>query len=582
MTKESDMLRLLHMVVLASMVSSTFGASPRWGLLATDGLDGSPVKAVYLHPGSLRDGRHGYYAGLIPAKNTQLYTLTPVTKPADPAAPLGTPILGWSQSSTYRATIVDLARRTGANVLYLPTWGVRTTVHGGKGSDRWAPWAPMQSSATAADELFDAVASFNTTTSTTFAVIPAIECSPGTATTKAYHFAADFPTSLDETGTAPRLRRLLRDLIHHYLVVDGGTRRRLWARMYGGDDVPRYAVYLRQVASRSLRLHDDEIFARAFDLLAKQVALDTGVNVGFIVELLPLRRRDGGHHDTFVASAATIPALLRTSSILAVQGFLSETYVPTDQVPALNAMASRDRDERLAVTKQSYLRTWSAGGLPCILDVTPGRDARLKLPGSLRYGYDDYWLNWQSELKTATLAGIALTGFNDFTEGMATVPAKGDILGPAQIRTDLAQRWATELLTPNPRDARQVHFVSNQASVTVTGPICRTWLDTGGSRPDGALGEPLPTEQDTGVAGARVRHFVNGFVYLLSSGMAYEVHGPIWRAYVANGRETGALGLPASNEHAWFDGTQNVRRSLFRNGFITWTAGGGAVVHLGR
>ncbi len=376
-------------------------ASPKWGLLASDPFDHQQIKGVYFFAGNPRccqglPPRQYYEYPISP--NESLYT----THPSDPRH------LAWSEQPENPAFALDTMIETGANVVLMSYWGER-------GSDRWAYWAPMQTSTFAHDQLFSAAVGKN------ILIMPAIESSDATigcgGHSPAYHFASDFPGSPAEP--APQLVLQIEDLVQRYLLEPADPAwASQWVQMYDRTGSPRYAITILQVASNRLDPDEHERFAQGFDRVANKVFQDTGIRVGFTLDLLPekhtVNMANCGEKreitDTFTPSPETTgPYLRRQASFLAVQAFIPEIWT------------HQGSEEQLVAYKSNYLKRWLNQQVPVVLDVSPGYDAHLVFPGSKRYGFNEAWRIALSGLWTEQAAGITFNTWNGYTEGYAAV-----------------------------------------------------------------------------------------------------------------------------------------------------------------
>jgi hypothetical protein len=112
--------------------------------------------------------------------------------------------------------------------------------------------------------------------------------------------------------------------------------------------------------------------------------------------------------DSYIARpAASGPYLREISSVLAVQGFIPEIRLGIDDESALVQF------------KRDYLDDWLAEGLPVIMDVSPGYDAHLVFPYSVKYGNNDYWRNSLKVLWSIDFKGMVFNTWNGYTEGYA-------------------------------------------------------------------------------------------------------------------------------------------------------------------
>jgi hypothetical protein len=242
-----------------------------WGRLANLGLEDHRLKAVYFFAGNWKHGSDDFWAKdwyeYPTGRNDKAYTVWPEDSRH----------LGWSENRAHRAFALGEIANAGTNVVVMSYWGAR-------GSNRWAFWAPMQTSTFAHDELFDLVAD------TPLVIMPAIESAAGTAdgVSHSYVFSDDFPGA--PGNPAPALVEQLVDLIDRYLVNPAKPHwPKQWAKMYDRKGVPRYAVNLLHVASRHLPDGADAEFAAGFDAVADRVLERTGIAVGFTLDILPYK-----------------------------------------------------------------------------------------------------------------------------------------------------------------------------------------------------------------------------------------------------------------------------------------------------
>lgn len=327
--------------------------------------------------------------------------------------------LGWSEDAANRNFAVDKMIEGGVNVITMSYWGE-------PGSDRWIHWAPMYTATGAHDELFTAAVGKN------ILILPAIESADATygcgGSSPAYQFASDFPGT--DSNPAPQLVLQLKDLIQRYLKqpLDPAWPGK-WAQMYDRQGEKRYAVNILHVASNLLENSEDERFANGFDRVADRVFEDTGVRIGFTLDLLPSETtvnnggcgQDDMVKSTFRASAKrTGPWLRQQASFLAVQAFIPQIYRGSSDVIVL------------FLYKWLYLGGWIIERLPVILDADPGYDAHLMWENAERWGNDDHWRGLLSTLRALPVRGIVFNTWNGYTEGYAMVPTQED--GDANFR----------------------------------------------------------------------------------------------------------------------------------------------------
>lgn len=133
----------------------------------------------------------------------------------------------------------------------------------------------------------------------------------------------------------------------------------------------------------------------------------------------------------------------------------------------------------------------------------------------------------------------------------------GDARGEVVVRGEL--RWQ--------------HFASGGLVVAgprgpfvVYGEIARRYQACGG--PAGGLGAPVTHELDAGDGVGRYNDFERGSVYWSPTTGAHEVHGNIGMQWVAEGRCTGRLGYPVTDELARPGGGAY---QFFQRGALRWT-----------
>ncbi len=447
---------MIKLLLLASIVGQAPANTP--GTLANPGFEGQPMKSVYFFAGQWRFPGPGFYDGpapgvrLAPASNNCLYTIFPID---------GATHLGWSETRQKREQALSMMLATGSNVVNMSYWGPRHT-------DRWAFWAPMQSATGAHDELFDAAVG------RPLLIAPYIESGDATVgktqtgchgdvgpmgESAGYSFLDTFPGTHDEP--APLLVEQVVDLIERYLLKPANPAwPKKWAQMYDRHGKPRYVVSLIHVGSNQ-RGVNDETFAKGFSWVAERVYRETGVRVGFTLDALPPE-----HRARFKPTPArTGRWLARQPSVLAIQPFTPEVHtrrcVPADDCDAVSG--SRALKEMLA-WKRRYIGGWVNTGIPVILDVSPGRDARHVFPDHRepRYGNNTLWRDGQAQLLSLGVRGITANTWNGYTEGFAIVPscvfAHGEappglpLCGPPPIDdSDETYLWFKQLALPGDR-----------------------------------------------------------------------------------------------------------------------------------
>lgn len=409
------------------------------GTLANPGFEGQPMKSVFFFAGQWRIQGAAFYPGptgalLTPASNNCKYSVFPVD---------GGTNLGWSETAVKRDYALNNMLQAGVNVVNMSYWGPPST-------DRWAFWAPMHTAPKAHDQLFDAAIG------KPMLIAPYIEDADPTnddirtpepgdpvhqtgcagdmgpvGQSPGFKFADDFPGTPDDP--APALVEQIVALVQRYLVAPEKPEwREKWARMYDRSGESRYVVSLIHVGSNQFPgVADDgtadEAFAKGFTWVADRVYRDTGVRVGFTLDVLP------SEHALvrFRPSAArTGKYLALQPAVLAIQPFISEIHTrrchPAQLCDAIEAGQSPDALTDMIAWKRSFIAEWVGSGIPVIFDVSPGRDAHRIFTGAdePRYGNNNGWRNAQADM-LGTLGVRGLTGntWNGYTEGFAIVPA---------------------------------------------------------------------------------------------------------------------------------------------------------------
>jgi hypothetical protein len=232
-------------------------ASPNRARLANPGVEGKKICAVFFFAGD--------------SSGTDLYTI----HPSDSRN------LHWSASQANRDLVVSQMVEVGVNIVAMSYWGP-------SGTDRWQHYAPMETSHTAHDELFDAVVA------KPLFIMPVIEAADGTlgltdAVSEAFHFSYDFPgTSADPS---PALVAQIEELLNRYVLQPANPEwPKQWARLFDRDGEPRYAIHIMHVASAHLPRHGHKAFADGLNWVATRVFDDTGLRIGFCLDLLPQPR----------------------------------------------------------------------------------------------------------------------------------------------------------------------------------------------------------------------------------------------------------------------------------------------------
>lgn len=451
---------MISLILFASLAAQGSPAHLA-GTLANPGFEGQPMKSMYFFAGQWRFPGPGFYDGTIPgvrvspASNDCLYTVFPVD---------GASHLGWSETPEKRERAVNLMLATGVNVVNMSYWGPLN-------ADRWAFWAPMQTAGGAHDELFDAAVG------KPVLIAPYIESGAATlgqtqigchgdvgpaGESAGYNFLDAFPGMHDDP--APQLVDQIIDLVTRYLLKPANPAwPAKWAQMYDGNGKRRYVVSLIHVGSNQPGV-SDEVFAKGFGWVADRVYRRTGIRVGFTLDVLPAEHGAG-----FKPSPKrTGPWLLRQPAVLAIQPFIPEVHTrrcpPAEDCDAVSGSAPL---EAMIAWKRRFIRDWVGTGIPVILDVSPGRDARRVFPDSRepRYGNNVRWRAGQSEMVTLGVRGITGNTWNGYTEGFSIVPScvisHSDappglpLCAPPPIdRSDEAYAWFRQLVPPGGEPAR--------------------------------------------------------------------------------------------------------------------------------
>lgn len=359
-------------------VDQSAAVAPTWGRLASEGHRRDRLVATLFFPGEARDGSMRYEFAA--TSNLELFT----EHPADPR------LLVWSSDPSSRDVALDQMVDTGVNVILLSNWGPR-------GSNAWSKWAPMQSSTYSHDEVMSAIGS------RPLLVVPFLESNPEWA------FRSDFPGA--EQYPAPELVDRIIDLVQRGLLEpENPAWPSKWAEIYGPDGRPRRAISIIH-ASSDTSMNDAE-YVKAFDDVAKAVEDATGVKVGFLLDALPPNSFAPG--EFFPAPWRTSRPMRRSKSILGICAFLPEIWSGIGEDPG---------DLQRLAWKRNYVSDWADTGVPTLVDVSPGYDASLVFPGSVRYGHTEAWRESLRQM-VAELGddGVVLNSWNGYTEAMSIVP----------------------------------------------------------------------------------------------------------------------------------------------------------------
>jgi hypothetical protein len=402
-------------VVLASLLGFTgslhaAGTLHTPGTLANPGFEGQPMKSVYFFAGQWRFPGPTFY-GVQPAPNDCLYTIFPVDGPTH---------LGWSDAEAKREQAVNMMLGAGVNVVNMSYWGPPNT-------DRWAFWAPMQTAVGANDQLFDVAVGKRVL------IAPYIENGAPTlgdaqlgcdrelgpmGQSAAYNFLNSFPGTAE--NPAPQLVEQVIDLVKRYLISPSNSEwPKKWAQMYDRNGKARYVVSLLHVGSNQSGV-TDESFAKGFTRVADLVFAATGVHVGFTLDALPPE-----HNARFKPSPAqTGRWLAQQPAVLAIQPFIPEVFTGRCQIgEGCDAVDGSPQLQDMIDWKRQFVSGWVSTGIPVILDVSPGYDARRVFPCGTRFGNNAAWRDGQAKLLSLGVRGITGNVWNGYTEGFAIVPS---------------------------------------------------------------------------------------------------------------------------------------------------------------
>lgn len=365
----------------------------RWGRLASPGLDGERMVATLFFAGEARDGTTRYE---FPASsNMTLYTQLPDDESQ----------LHWSTEPASRHLVLDQMVETGVNVIYLSYWGQR-------GTDTWSRYAPMQSSTFAHDEVLSAIGD------RPLRVVPFIESHSD------WTFRGEFP---GQPGfPSPGLVAQVSDLVERIVLEPADPRwPDLWAKVYGPDGQPRLAVAVIHASSDTVI--DSREYVEGLEAAAAAVEQATGVQVGFLLDALPPGSAAPGN--SFPTPASSAGPMSRSLSVLGISCFIPEIWVDFGSDPG---------DTKRLAWKREFTEAWVDSGVPTLVDVTPGYDASLVFPGSVRFGHSLAWRDGLAELVDDLGGdGLVLNSWNGYTEAMVMVPTT------AQGGT--VTRWAEDL-----------------------------------------------------------------------------------------------------------------------------------------
>jgi hypothetical protein len=360
--------------------------APIWGRLANPEFPNGRIKTTLFFAGQARDGSQRY--GCPIGNELGNYTAFPADERH----------LLWSVDPTYQEFALDAMTAAGINVVTMSSWGERFLPC----TTSWAAFAPMQTSPDAHDELFAAAAGKR------LLIMPLIESRGDWA------LRDEFPHWIDgrvAPGTVSQVRELIERYLRNPQHPEWADR---WARVYDSRGVARHAVALIHAASNRLEPNDHAAFAAGFDLVADAVFRATGVSVGFFLDVLPAGSNAPGRFKP--SPAQTGPFLRNTASILGIQCFIPEIWTGTGDGSSLLSW------------KREFSRGWFETGIPFLMDVAPGYDARRVFASpSPPYGWTRSWREGLSQLVAEFgRNGMVFNSWNGYTEKMVAVPVRGE------------------------------------------------------------------------------------------------------------------------------------------------------------
>ncbi|MET0535055.1 MAG: hypothetical protein ABW171_12590 [Steroidobacter sp.] len=512
---------LLYGALMALACTQSPAAERTPGTLANPGFEGQPMKSLFFFPGQWR-GMPGeaWYDGpirgvrLTPVTNKCLYTVWPDD---------GDTHFGWSDNNVgdNRERALNEMLATGANVVNMSYWGTPDT-------DRWSFWAPMHSAIGAHNELFDAAAG------KPLLITPYIEDGSTTilfdddghrigqksceqvwgplGNSPGYRFTDDFPGTRD--NPAPKLVEQILDLVNRYLrqpAVASWPRSewpKKWTQMYDKDGKARYVISLIHVASNQLdprQPRSHETFAQGFTWVADRVFRETGIAIGFTLDVLPPDHAERGR-PRFLPTPSddgTARHLKRQAAVLAIQPFIPEIHTGQCRLDEFcDSPEGSPALQKLLKWKYQFVKSWVHTDIPVMLDVSPGYDGRhvfkcKERPDrpctpeleSRRYGNTEPWREGQRAMLSLPVRGITGNTWNGYTEGFAIVPScvfSHTRMPPGIPRcgepgTDVQYRWFTSLNVPGsraPRTPTRLEVIAHSDSGTITFRLSDALLGT--------------------------------------------------------------------------------------------------------
>jgi hypothetical protein len=370
-------------LVMAVAQAHAGDPSPLWGRIANPELANERIRTALFFSGQASDGTNPYGIEDPPGSRLFLYT----------AHPTDDRHLRWSESAANRDLALTQMVGAGLNVVTMSSWGESFLDNYPR--PPWAIYAPMQTSPGSHDELFAAAVG------KPLLVTPLIE-SRGD-----WSLRQEFPGP--QGSVAPGAVSQVVDLVNRYLKNDEHPEwAHQWTRTYDRNGQERYAVALIHASSNNLEPHQHAAYAAGFDALANEVLAQTGVKVGFFLDVLA---RDSFAPGQFKPTPEqTGPELFARESILGLQSFLPEIWV-----------GAPDEAARME-WKRDFSSRWAATGIPFLMDVAPGYNAEVVFPGSIKYGHNAAWIDGLTAMvENFGQAGVVYNSWNGYTEAMLAV-----------------------------------------------------------------------------------------------------------------------------------------------------------------
>ncbi len=302
---------------------------------------------------------------------------------------------------------LTLMRNIGLNTFFLSYWG-----HDGE-TDKWSPtlmfsrrrWPEDTGTSKYSDleQVTEVRSFFGVAEQNRLFVCPLIEVSP------ANRFWNDFPTNLDNLVSRCS-----------WLLANMGNQPN-WLKLYDVNGVSRVAI--RLIETIHDRPIDPDEFAAGFVRASDAIFRKTGYRVGFIIDPKSLP----GYGSEY---GPTVPAMLACSAVLAVA-----PYNICNQGTARPESGVQITEADRLTHARDLLAKWQQPGVPLVVPIMPGYDARYVFPDAGVFGFNDNWRHRERELAIAFgTAGINIDCWNGWSEGYGIPPTleAGD--------TDL--RWA--------------------------------------------------------------------------------------------------------------------------------------------